>query len=170
MKDLFRNAPRDNPEKRMDHMEKIVTRVARRHHAANIKALVTPFPISNAVFGEKVEGVILRYMFPSDGEITKGIIKFGKKPKNEVYIGFKLSGDYEIESKGYNIIKKTILVEPGLGVKAGDCLEVSIQPDEADPVTEIWISFLWIPTVGEAYIKQVLISELEKDLPEVEGE
>jgi len=170
MRDLFKNSPRDNPEKRMDFMETVIRRVARKYHGAKSKALITPFPISSATFGEKVEGPILRYMFPSDGMVTKGIIKFGKKPKSEVFVELSMAGSYEAASKGYNVIKKMVIVEPMLNVKAGDCLEISIKPDDVDPVTEVWISFLWVPEVGETFIKQFLVEELENDLLEAETE
>ena len=152
-------------DKRIEHLETVTQRLMRR---AGKKAavLITPYPISNAVFGEKVEGPILRYMFPCDGIVTKGFVRLGKKPKKGVILGVKMFNESESASKGFSLDRKFLSIQPNLPVVAGDCLEISIDPDADEPVTEIWISFLWKPTVKDVEAKSYLIEELEHDLQE----
>ena len=68
---FIKNTPID--EKRIDFIEQIVSRLTRRAKTT-ATAIVTPYPISNAVFGDDVRGAILRYMFPCEGVITKNCI------------------------------------------------------------------------------------------------
>ena len=45
----------------------------------------------------------------------------------------------------------------------GDCLDISIRPvDESDKLNEVWVSFLWVPTIKDADIKHFLIEGLDK--------
>ena len=149
---------------RIEKLELITTRLMRRASKRTV-AMITPYPISNAVFGDDIKGPILQYMFPCDGTVTKGFIRLGRKPKNEVFIEVKLFNDITSTTKGFAVDKKSLLVEPGLKVKAGDCLKVSlISVDE--PVTEVWISLLWKPTIADIEVKSFLIEELESGLLE----
>jgi len=148
--------------KRIERLETITERLMRRA-GKRATALITPYPISNAVFGEKVEGPILRYMFPCDGIVTKGFVRLGKKPKTNIVLGVKMFNETGSSSKGFSLEKKFLGIQPNLPVIAGDCLEVSvISPDE--PVTEIWIAFLWKPSIKDVEAKSFLIEELEDDL------
>ena len=156
-------------QERISFIELVVTRLARRARKKAI-ALITPYPISNAVFGKDVRGVILRYMFPCEGTITKGLIVLGRKPDTGVSIGVKISNDIHVDSKGYIITRKSLLVEPGISVDSGDRLEISINPvTEKDIVTEAWTSFLWIPSVRDIEAKSFLIDELEEGLLEFQN-
>jgi hypothetical protein len=137
----------------------------RRAHKRAV-ALITPYPISNAVFGDKVEGVVLRYMFPCDGVISKGIIKINLKPKKEVIVGVKISNETGSASKGFVLEKKVSVIEPNLKVVAGDCLEIAVAPTE-EVVNEVWISFLWRPSIADVEAKSYLIEDLEKMIEEV---
>ena len=150
-------------EERIKRLETITTRLARRAQK-RIVGLVTPYPISNALFGEKVEGVILRYLFPCDGKITKGMIMLGAKPKKWVSVNVKIFNEQNMEIKGFMIERKTISVKPDLSLKSGDCLEVSLTCSPEEVVNEVWISFLWIPIVNEVEAKSFLIQELEDDI------
>jgi len=154
-------------EERISFIELIVTRLCRRARKKAV-ALITPYPISNAVFGEDIKGTILRYMFPCEGIITKGLIVLGRKPDTGVSIGVKISNDIHVNSKGYIITRKNLLVKPELKVDSGDRLEVSINPvTEKDTVTEVWTSFLWLPTIKDIEAKSFLIDELEKGIPDL---
>lgn len=124
-------------------------------------ALITPYPISNAVFGEKLEGSILRYMFPCDGIISKGMFRLGVKPKKEVYVTAKLFNDAETHAKGFTLTKKFLSADLGIDVKAGDCLDVSISSPE-EPLSEVWVAFLWKPTMKDVEAKSFLIDALEE--------
>ncbi len=147
---------------RLGKLEMITERLMRRTHKKAI-GLITPYPISNAVFGDKVEGIILRYMFPCDGVISKGMIRFGVKPKKEVTVKVEIFNDERTSSKGFVVDRKVLAVEPNLSVSGGDCLTVSISPSEM-PITEVWIAFLWTPTTSDVEVKSFLITELEKDV------
>lgn len=148
--------------KRVEHLERVTQRLMRRAGKRTV-ALITPYPISNAVFGEKVSGPILRYMFPCDGIVTKGIVRLGIKPKSSVMLDIKMFNELKSVSKGFAIEKRFLSIEPNLPVVAGDCLEISLEPGE-ETVTEIWISFLWKPTVKDVEAKSFLMEEIEDDL------
>ena len=148
--------------KRIEQLETITTRLMRRA-GKRTTALITPYPISNAVFGEKIEGSVLRYMFPCDGTVTKGIVRLGKKPKINITLDVKMFNELGSSPKGFSLEKKLSFIQPNLPVIAGDCLEISLEPSE-EPVTEIWISFLWKPTMKDVEAKSYLIEELEDDL------
>ena len=151
-------------EERIKQLELITARLMRRA-GKRTHVLITPYPISNAVFGEKVEGPILRYMFPCDGIVTKGFVRLGKKPKISVMLSIKMFNEIGSASKGFSLEKKFLSIQPNLPVVAGDCLEISLEPGE-EIVTEIWISFLWKPEVKDVEVKSFLIEELENDLQE----
>jgi len=150
--------------KRVEDLERITKRLMRRT-GKTAAVLITPYPISNAVFGEKLSGPILRYMFPCDGIIVKGIVKFGTKPRTLVTVGVRLFNDAKSASKGFTTDRKMTTIQPELLVTAGDCLEVSLEPG-TETVTEIWISFLWRPAVKDVEAKSFLIEEMENDLQE----
>lgn len=151
-------------EDRLANIELITKRLMRRAKKTSV-ALITPYPISNAVFGEKVEGPILRYMFPCDGVVTKGYVRLGKKPKQSIELEVKMFNDSSSNMKGFVLSRKFLSIEPNLPVKAGNCLEITLIPSE-EIVTEIWISFLWKPTVKDLEAKSYLIEELEKSVEE----
>ena len=147
---------------RIEKLEMVTTRLMRRAVKKSI-ALITPYPISNAVFGEQVKGPILRYMFPCDGIISKGYIRLGQKPKTPVTLGVKLFNDIGSSARGFALEKKSFSIQPNLPVLAGDCLEISLDPGN-EIVTEIWVSFLWRPGIKDVEAKSYLIEELENDL------
>jgi len=152
-------------EQRIKQLETVTRRLMRRA-GKRATALITPYPISNAVFGEKVEGPILRYMFPCDGVVTKGFVRLGKKPKTPVMLSVKMFNESGSASKGFSLEKKFLSIQPNLPVIAGDCLEISLASEEI--VTEIWVSFLWKPMVKDVEAKSFLIEELENDISEKE--
>jgi hypothetical protein len=168
---LFKKNTAINHE-RIEFIELVVSRLARRTRKV-AKAIITPYPISNAVIGEglvgkSLEGVILRYMFPCSGKITRGYIKLDKKPKDGVEISVGIFNETISESKGFTVDKKTLAVDTSLDVKPGDCLEVILKPKGESVVGEVWISMLWVPTTGD--VEQFLIEELEKNIEEVAEE
>jgi hypothetical protein len=150
-------------EDRVKKLEIISQRLMRRAHK-KVVGLITPYPISNAVFGEKVEGPILRYMFPCSGVITKGMVNLVTKPKKWVSVNVKLFNESKSAIKGFTTEKRALTFEPALSVEAGDCLEISLVPSPEDTVKEVWISFLWTPSMKDITAKGFLISELEDDL------
>jgi hypothetical protein len=116
---------------------------ADRKVKTRIKTLITPFPISSAVFGDDVRGPILRYMFPCSGTITKGVVRLGSKPKVDVEVTIDfldVMHRYDIEAKVSDLVVN-------VPVSSGDCLTISI--DSENPITEVWISFLWEPNTSE---------------------
>jgi hypothetical protein len=149
---------------KIDRLEMIVNRLMRRASKRSV-ALITPYPISSASFGDDIKGSILRYMFPCDGIITKGFVRLGTKPKEGVSIEVKMSNDAGSVVKGFTLDKRLLGIDPDLKVIAGDCLDISVISG-ADPVKEIWVSFLWKPTVSDVEAKSYLIADLEKAIEE----
>lgn len=163
---FIKNIPID--EKRISFIENIVVRLTRRAKKHAI-TLIPPCPISGAFFGEGVKDSIFHYMFPCDGMITKGAIDFGKKPKQEILINFKLMGSETGIAKTFATIKKRLIIKPDIEVKEGDKLSISIDYEAKKPednIDELWISFLFVPAVKDAKAKRFLIDDLENDLSE----
>jgi len=154
-------------EDRIKKLELTVNRLSRRSRKV-ASAMITPYPISNAVFGDNVSGPVLRYMFPCAGKITKGLVVIGKKLKDGMLVEIKLKDDIHEESKSYIMARKNILTNPNMNVDSGDQLTVSIKPvNPEEIINEVWVSFLWTPTVKEVDIKSFLIDELENASKEV---
>jgi len=147
--------------RRIERIERIVTRLARRSRDV-ARAVITPFPISNAVVGEDIEGVILRYVFPCKGRITGGYVKLDKTPRIGVAINIRVFNDLTSESKSIIINRKIYAAKTDLNVFPGDCLEVSVKSE--DVIKEVWISMLWTPDKSVTDIHSVLIDELEKNI------
>ncbi len=160
-----KNVPID--EKRISHIERIVARLTRRARSVT-KAIITPYPISYCATGDDIVGDILKYLFCSRGQVVKGMVILGSKPKEGVAIVISITNDLGKTEKSYNITRKSIIVEPNFTIFSGDKLTVSIYPinPEVDKITEVWLSFLWIPHVKDAEVKNFLIDEIENDLLE----
>ena len=147
-------------EDRLKKLE-IVTQRLMRRASKRIVGLITPYPISNSVIGDKVEGPILRYMFPCSGTITKAMMRLETKPKKWVSINIKLFNEKGSIIKGFMVEKKLATISLDIEVDAGDCLETALVPSPEDLVKEVWISFLWSPAMKDVEAKSYLISELE---------
>lgn len=155
-------------ENKLKKLELITTRLARRQKTHS-KAIISPYPISNSVFGDRVDGVVLRYMFPCEGKITKGAIDLGKKPKQNIYVTISMMGKEAGKSVTVVMNRRREIVEPNIDVSTFDQLTVSIsytneKPEDA--ITEFWTSLLWVPTVKDVVAKSYLIEELENDILE----
>jgi hypothetical protein len=115
------------------------------------------------MFGDKVEGAIIRYMFPCNGTITRAMIRLGNKPKNSIRLKIRLFNETNSISKGFVLEKKLYNIDPEIAVVAGDCLEVFLEAED-EIVTEIWVSLLWTPLMKDTEIKTFLIEDIENDL------
>jgi hypothetical protein len=150
-------------DSKLKQLDLITKRLMRRTHK-RVVGMITPYPISNATFGDKVEGVILRYMFPCEGVLSKGMIKVDKKTKKSITIDLKIFGDSGSSSKGFFVDKKTFSFDLNISISSGDCLEILLTNDSEESLTEVWISLLWTPTTKSIESKSFLIEELENDL------
>jgi len=150
---------------RLSQLELVVTRVARRSNTKKA-AMITPYPISNATFGEDVRGPILRYMFPCDGMIQKGVLRLGKKPKEPISIGLNIANEESSHSVGYVVEKRQVVVNPNMNIVSGDCLTIHLLPNEEEKITEVWVAFLWVPSISDVTTKGFLVEELEHDMLE----
>lgn len=155
-------------EDRVSRLESVVRKVAMRSKKV-ASAIITPYPISSSFYGDDVRGTILRYMFPCNGSVTKGMIKFGAKPKKGVAVDLKLSNRSRSDVRSFTISTAYALVEPSprFEISAGDCLEISLSPSAEEQITEVWIAMLWTPSVTNVDIHEVLIEELEKGLDDL---
>lgn len=161
LKVLDSNVPTD---KRIENIERVVSRLARRSHKI-ASALIAPYPISNCVTGENVKGDILRYLFPAKGRITKGLIFLDSRPKTGFNVEISLNNDAGGLSTSYIVSRRSMALEPNMEVFSSDRLIVSIEPiTEEDIATEVWISLLWTPTIKDASVRSFLIDELEKEV------
>jgi len=153
-------------EDRIKKLEIITKRLSRRAKKQT-SALITPYPISNAVIGEKVEGEVLHYMFPCEGKITKGVIDLGKKPKQSIIVSISLMGEEIGKSREFIISKKRLIITPNIKVNTFDKLTISVSYEAEkldDNITEFWTAFLWVPEVKDVEVKSFLLDEIEDDL------
>jgi len=149
-------------EKRIDHLETMVNRLARRARKKK-SAMFTPYPISACLVGE-IEGEVLRYLFCAKGTITRCMIVLNKKPKSGIKLDINVSGEILGGSVSFNADKRLSVFSPNFDVLAGDKLIVTAKKDDPEEhVTELWVGFLWIPTVKDVHVKNFLIDELEND-------
>lgn len=149
--------------KNLERVATVVERLTRRQ-VKQTAAIITPYPISSCTQGEDVRGEILKYMFCASGSIDKGLVTLAKRPKDAVEIKITIENDLGKESKSYMITNKSLLSEPRLAVYSGDRLTISIFPTgPEDKLTEVWVAFMWTPSVKDASIKNFLIDELEKE-------
>jgi hypothetical protein len=145
-------------------LRKQVERLQRKQKSGKMTAIITPYPISNCVQGEDITGAILRYMFCATGKIVKGLVRITNSIKGGAVVKVSIENDIGEESKTYIMSRQSILVEPDLDVYSGDRMTVCIFPDlPGEKITEVWLSFLWVPNIKEATLKHFLIEELEKD-------
>lgn len=151
-----------NIENRIRNLEKRVTNLLKRTRARSMTSVVTPYPISNAIFGEDVSGVFLRYMFSANGELSNGYIRLGTKPKEGVVVSVRVFNEESSASKEFVLTKKVTPITIHLPVVDGGRLEVSVTKFEGEaPITEIWAALQWIINVTDAYTKSFLIKDLE---------
>lgn len=148
-------------EKRLAKTEVAINRLARRSRKV-ATGLITPYPISNAVFRDDIQGTVLTYMFPCDGVISKGAVKLGEKPKGTVQINFELVGEIGTMAQGTTLNRIRNFITLNIKVLAGDCLKVDLTTTPDHPVNEIWISLLWKPSIKDVEAKSFLIDELDK--------
>lgn len=160
------NMPID--EKRISLIEKVVVRIARGAMlSGKARGLITPYPISNAIFGDNIRGPVLRYMFPCDGTITKGLIHFGSRLRNGIKLSVYISSGASNRIDSFTIDNESFLIEPNVEIISGSRLTVSVDPiNPEEVINEVWISFLWVPSIRDVDAKSFLISELEGDLLE----
>lgn len=149
-------------EKKVQRMEKIYERLQRRSRKV-AKAMITPYPISSGILdNDGVIGDVLRYMFPCDGKITKGMITLDRKPKTGIELKIDIDNDEGGNAVYYSISKRNSVVELDMIVHSGDRMTVTVNPlSEDDFVTAVWVAFLFVPEMKELDIKQFLIEELE---------
>ena len=92
-----------------------------------------------------------------------GMIHLGSKPKDVVNVEFKIEDKSGGNSVFFPLDKQDFIVEPDIQVTVGSRLTISVEPSGPMPLTEVWVSFLWIPTVKDIEAKQFLMNELVKD-------
>lgn len=144
-------------DKDFEYLKKQVDRLALRA-PKRTTAIITPYPISACVEGENIQGPILRYMFPCEGTITKGMIYFGTKPRDEVKVTIHLIGPESGRSSEFLTNKQTLATAIELPVIAGDRLTIHLE--SPSPISEVWVSFLWTPSTKDVEIKSYLLKEI----------
>ena len=158
---FIKNAPIN--EKRLGHIERVISRLARRQ-VKTARAMITPYPISSCDIGEDVKGDVLKYMFVSSGIITKGMIQLGEKPKKGALVNFDISNDQGGQAISHIVKGSRLYIEPNMRVFAGDRLTISISSiDPEYNITECWIAFLWMPNIHDVEVRQFLLDEILRD-------
>ena len=151
----------DTLEEQMKFVDMVLDRLNRRKRKV-AKGLITPFPISNFV-DFPVEGVVLKYMFPANGQLLYGGMFIEQMPKDGVDILFTLQVDNNYKSESMFTKNNTFTIRPNIDIYSGSRLTVTVTPKvEGNEISSVWTSFLWAPKMKELVIKKVLIDELEK--------
>lgn len=147
-------------EKQMEHVDTILRRFSRRLHKT-VVGVVPPCPISNYV-QSPVDGVVLKYMFPTDGEITFAALYIENMPKSGVDVFVVVH--FEETYKGDVLFAKgqLIPINIDMDVIAESRLTLTVKANkDEEQVSGIWVSVLWTPGVKDSMIKQFLIDELD---------
>ena len=102
-------------------------------------------------------------MFPCEGVITKGLIRLSSRPSGGVEATVKVANSVSINTRTFVMTRQDMLVNPGLKVDSGDRLELSLKPLNGSIVKEVWVSFLWVPTVADVLQESFLLDGLLKE-------
>lgn len=147
-------------EKQIEHIDTILKRFSRRLHKT-AAGVIPPYPISGYV-QSPVGGVVLRYMFPSDGSITLGALYIETMPKSgvDIYAVVHLGETYK--SEVFFTKKASVLIKPDIDIAAGSRLVLSVKTRGEEEVFGVWASFLWVPRVKDSIVKEFLMDELDK--------
>ena len=127
-----------------------------------VAGVITPFPISGFAKDPK-DNVVLRYMFPVGGKITIGGAFFDTMPEGGVDIYLNIHRGDAVNSTTVFVTTQTIIVEPDAEILAGDRLIVSAVPKGDGKITGVWTSFLWIPSVKVAEVRNFLLKEINSE-------
>jgi hypothetical protein len=146
-------------EDRVKKLETITGRLMRRSGKTAV-AMTPPIPISYVVSGDDIKGIIFKYMFPCSGVVKSGLVKLDHKPKKHASLSVRLFDDSDSQTIGFSINTPISSKSIDISVNAGDCLEVSLEPYE-DIFTEVWISFIYIPSLAMSDKEAFLIDTLE---------
>jgi len=158
---FIKNTPID--EKRIAFIERVVTRLTRRTRNRS-SIVMTPYPISNCVTGSNITGNILKYMFCASGKIGRLMLCLDANPKDDAELIVLIKGGLSGKAETYLISSMRTELDLNIEIKSGDRLTVSIKPlGEKTVIKEAWTSFLWVPEVKEAKMKQFSIDELERE-------
>lgn len=149
----------ETTEEKMSHLNVLLKRMSKKLHKT-VTGIITPFPISGYA-KDPVDSVVLRYMFPAGGKITVGGAYIESMPKDGIDIYTNIHRGDSVISNSVWTNKKYVLINPDVGILAGDRLVISVVPKGGE-VSGIWISFLWVPEVKDSEIKQFLIEDLER--------
>ena len=160
---FVKNAPIN--EKRIGKIERVVMRLCRRAKSRT-STIMTPYPISNCVTGDKVSGAILRYMFCASGDIGSFMVCLDSKPKSKVEISVLIEGKESSKSNSFIMTTKQLSSKVNIEINSGDRLTISIN-SHGESISEVWVAFLWVPKIKEANIKSFLIDDLEVDAEEM---
>ena len=140
-------------EVRLSKIETILPRLIRKTSTQTTKVITPSIPISYCTQGSDIRGPILRYMFPCKGMVTKGLVWI----KDYLPNGFRLEvlvDNAQGGNKKDYVIPKSFVVDVQMPVFAGDKLTISVSPLEGH-ITEVWISFLWVPRKDGVEMKRV---------------
>jgi len=145
----------------------VTKRLENRLKTAKVSSYISPIPISGFSKDVPEDGVVLRYMFPSKGKIVSACLFLGCELKKNtvINVSIKLSSVNGIETGTSVPVRKNFSpVAAEYACNVGDRLEVSVNCEE--PINNVWIAFLWQPSIKAAEAKKFLLSELNGEQDE----
>jgi hypothetical protein len=119
------------------------------------KVSVSPVPISSYFEAPDAEGVVFRFIMPSDGTIISGTIVIEELPKE----GVEIQALAEQKSGGVSIItrvekpKQPVEMVMGTLLKAGD--RITVRMIDKVEVRGVWVGFLWLSSSANVKLMEI---------------
>jgi len=145
----------DTSEEKFNSIERTLKHFSRRLHKT-VAALILPVPIGCQWDILPEDGVVLRFMFPSGGEIAKAVVAIGDKgDKKMVPIEATITSTIGTVGRTLEVKRQLNVTELNVPVKTGDRLTVTIK--DQPEIKDVWIVLLWRPNVTDVEVRQLLI-------------
>ena len=146
-------------EKQIEHIDVILDRFSRKLHKTT-SGIISPYPISNYSMSA---GIVLRYVFPIDGEIPLAAMYIESMPKSGVNVHTIIEIGESRKSDTQLVKRKSVVIRPNIQLKGGTRISVGVTPvNDEEEACGIWVSLIWVPSIRGAVVKQFLIDELER--------
>ena len=123
--------------------EKVAARVKRREER-KLLPIVKPSDHYISSYAQAVCGPILRFMFPTSGNIKAIHTSSVNKVRNGYRVHITISSANDAKMYSFNVTSAVSVINDNFPIKPNECLTVSITPiDNEDEIHEMWTSVVW---------------------------
>uniref|UniRef100_A0A6M3JBH0 Uncharacterized protein n=1 Tax=viral metagenome TaxID=1070528 RepID=A0A6M3JBH0_9ZZZZ len=158
----------DTDKKRFESIERVLTRFNRRLNTTII-GVIPPIPISAFIEVPPADGVLLRYIFPTTGRITKGCLAIEEYTTKT---GVKFFAGIDGTGGGRHTIIETrspLHIETlGMPIVPGDRL--TFRTDTPELIRRVWIGLLYEMTLSDMGKETYMIEEFERRIEDASQE